>query len=276
VELVPFHFAATHGADPVHPMAMGQSRPASEIGRAALDAVIVTGAEPRAERLKDEPYWPEFVAMTDRLAGLGLPVMWSCLATHAAVLHLKGVERQRSPHKVSGVFEFSVSGDHPLSGDLPGHLNAPHSRWNGLPLSDLKDSGAQMISASAKVGADAFTFAEHPGFIFLQGHPEYDADTLVRECRRDLLRFAEGASACPPRPPIGLLRAETEHGLEALGQEARGMEPSELCARFDQLMSNQTLRQYWRRSAVNLYSAWLETQILPRYAQHLVQSGSLP
>lgn len=40
-------------------------RPATALYRLGADAVIVTGNEPKAARLDQEPYWPEMAALID-------------------------------------------------------------------------------------------------------------------------------------------------------------------------------------------------------------------
>ena len=59
-----------------------------------LDGLIVTGAEPKTELLQQEPYWPELAGIIDWAKDNTTSTIWSCLATHAAVLHLDGVTRR--------------------------------------------------------------------------------------------------------------------------------------------------------------------------------------
>src|SRR5215472_712905 len=60
-----------------------------------LDCLIVTGTEPRAASLAGEPYWAAFTELIDQAQEHAIPTVWSCLAAHAAVLHLDGVSRRR-------------------------------------------------------------------------------------------------------------------------------------------------------------------------------------
>ena len=69
---------------------------------AGLDGLIVTGAEPKAAQLPDEPYWTELAEIIDWAKSGTASTIWSCLAAHAAVLHLDGIERQRFARKCSG------------------------------------------------------------------------------------------------------------------------------------------------------------------------------
>src|SRR5579862_9380020 len=70
-----------------------------------FDGLIVTGNAPRAVRLADEPYWPALAKLVDWADAHTISTVWSCLAAHAAVLRLDGIERRPLAGKLSGVFE---------------------------------------------------------------------------------------------------------------------------------------------------------------------------
>src|SRR5215831_13484502 len=58
-----------------------------------LDGVIVTGAEPHAAQLPDEPYWADFMRVVEWAKTGASSTIWSCLAVHAAVLLIDGIAR---------------------------------------------------------------------------------------------------------------------------------------------------------------------------------------
>lgn len=60
-----------------------------------LDGLIVTGREPLAADLKEECYWDSFVRTLEWAREHAHATIWSCLAAHAAVLHMDGIRRQR-------------------------------------------------------------------------------------------------------------------------------------------------------------------------------------
>ena len=60
------------------------------------DGLIVTGREPRTPDLRDEAYWPSFTRILAWTEEHARSAVWSCLAAHAAVLALDGIERVRS------------------------------------------------------------------------------------------------------------------------------------------------------------------------------------
>jgi homoserine O-succinyltransferase len=216
---------------------LGRYRPADALADADLDAVIVTGAEPRTPDLDAEPYWPELARLIDWTAAEGVPAIWSCLAAHAAALRLAGVRRRRLPAKLSGVFTARRMSRHPLLAYASANLRAPHSRLNELAADALERAGLPVLSWSNEAGVDAFVRPGPAPMLFLQGHPEYEADTLLREYARDLGRFERGERATRPDLPANYVAPAAAARLAAGG---------------DAQPANT-----WRNSAVALYRGWL-------------------
>jgi homoserine O-succinyltransferase len=179
----------------------GAYRSVDDLVADAPDGLIITGAGPVTPVLSDEPYWRELAGVFDFARGRTISTLFSCLAAHAAVLHWDGVARKRLPRKLSGVYSARVVAIHPLVEDLPALLPAPHSRYNDLDEAELISAGYSTLLRSDAAGVDAFVRQDASLLVFLQGHPEYDADSIAKEYRRDLKRFAAGELATPPDPP---------------------------------------------------------------------------
>ena len=79
--------------------------PIDKLDEAGLDALIVTGTEPRARLLDREPYWDTLSKVVDWAEHNTISTIWSCLAAHAAVLHLAGIRRSPLSEKCFGLFE---------------------------------------------------------------------------------------------------------------------------------------------------------------------------
>ncbi len=93
--------------------------------------------------------------------------------------------------------------------------------------------------------------------MFTQGHPEYDADTLAREYRRDVLRFLTGESNSLPSPPINYFSDETLAALDELARSAKSINRQRLAERFSRIIELETPGHAWSNDAANLYRNWL-------------------
>jgi len=234
--------------------------PAGELwGSDWLDGLVVTGTEPRARFLQHEPYWDAVVRTIEWAAAHTSSTIWSCLAAHAAALHLSGVERRRLPAKLCGVFEVAKLADHPLLANTKPRWGVPHSRFNDLPVQDLSSRGYRILTQSEQAGAD--TFARRCGnslFVFMQGHPEYDARALMREYRRDVLRFLAGERDEFPDLPASYFDPQTEVGLRGLREWAVLERSADVMVEMQNLIGQADLPGPWQHTATQLYENWLD------------------
>ncbi len=139
--------------------------------------------------------------------------IWSCLAAHAAVLHLDGIERYRLDEKCSGIYDCVNATDDWLTKGLKSSNKVPHSRLNALRRSDLVTNEYQILTESREAGVDIFAKPFHSRFVFLQGHPEYEALSLQREYLRDITRYLSRQRDDFPAVPAGYFDRITENKL---------------------------------------------------------------
>lgn len=229
----------------------------SELWSSHLDGLIVTGTEPRAPALTDEPYWPTLTKLVDWAEGQTFSTVWSCLAAHAAVLHIDGIERQRLAKKLSGVFDCAKASEHRMVADAPSSWSVPHSRYNGLPTEELIARGYQVLSSSVETGADLFIRTGHSLDVFVQGHPEYEAETLLREYRRDVGRFLTGETTSYPEMPRGYFNGDAIAALTEFQQEALVGRKTELLEEFPLARLEAGISFTWQDAAVRMYANWL-------------------
>jgi homoserine O-succinyltransferase/O-acetyltransferase len=222
-----------------------------------LDALIVTGREPSTANLADEPYWDEFTRVVDWARQNTVSTIWSCLAAHATVLYIDQVARRRSERKFTGVYACSRVEAHPLMAGAPEHHALPHSRWNGLGEKDLREKGYTILTRSDLAGVDIFVQQMESLFVFFQGHPEYEANTLSLEYRRDVGRFLRGESASYPSLPHDYFDPKTAAALTALEQEAIRSTRPEMIAEVAAILEGAQPEHTWRPVAVNLIGNWL-------------------
>jgi homoserine O-succinyltransferase/O-acetyltransferase len=222
-----------------------------------FDGLIVTGTEPRAPVLTDEPYWPALKKLLDWAEDNTVSTIWSCLAAHAAVLHLDGIARRALGEKRFGVFEFANVSGHPMTKDAPPRWHIPHSRFNDLPESALVSCGYHVLTRSAEAGVDMFVKRRKSLFVFFQGHPEYEPGTLLREYRRDTGRFLRRERETYPAMPQGYFDERSADLLAAFREQALSDRREELLASFPTAFVEHTLANSWRQPATRIYRSWL-------------------
>ena len=194
----------------------------SELWTSHLDGLIVTGTEPRAPDLADEPYWPTLTKLVDWADDHAISTVWSCLAAHAAVLHIDGISRRAFREKLSGVFDCMKATDHAIVEGAPSRWRVPHSRYNELPEDALASSGYRILSRLPGTGADMFVKQRKTLFLFVQGHLEYDPGALLREYRRDVRRFLAGERDNYPKCHAAIsMRTPRLHSLRSAGKRWR-------------------------------------------------------
>lgn len=223
-----------------------------------LDALIVTGMEPQAGALMDEPVWSSLVQVADWAEENAVPTIWSCLAAHAAVLHRAGIARMRLAAKLSGVFQcVPAPGRHPLTRGLPPRWSCPHSRHHGLPEDLLTANGYQILSRSDIAGADIFLQQAGAPFIFFQGHPEYEGHTLLAEFKRDIRRHLAGGQTGYPASPENYFDAETDAALARLRDRAMQQGEMPVLSEISGIVDRATCPATWQPAATRLVGNFL-------------------
>ncbi len=228
-----------------------------KLAQETLDGLIVTGAEPVTSRLDDEPYWPALARLVQWAQDNTSSAIWSCLAAHAAVLQLDGAERRRAEAKHFGVFDCTRLMDHCLVQDLPSRFAVPHSRWNGLDEDEMLACGYRVLTRGDQIGVDTFVKQYKSLFVFFQGHPEYEADSLLREYRRDAVRYLARETEGSPQVPKNYFDRNTAELLALLGREAAITRSEEVFMRVSAVLSQVSLSATWQSTTCILYRNWL-------------------
>jgi homoserine O-succinyltransferase len=230
--------------------------PVAELLNSHPDALIVTGTEPRAADLHDEPHWGMLASLVDWAKENVLSSVWSCLAAHAAVRHLDGINRLNLADKCFGVFECIKVCDHPLTQNIGFPLGIPHSRWNELRAEDLQSAGYTIVTRSPEVGVDTFVKRRKSLMVLFQGHPEYEPQTLWREYRRDVGRFLKGERDTYPTMPQARIDRHAAELLAAFAERAMSERREALLAAFPNPMPPNPTKG-WALPARRIFRNWL-------------------
>jgi homoserine O-succinyltransferase len=239
---------------------------------AGPDALIVTGMQPRTVALAEDPLWPALTALVDFATTRAVPTVWSCLAAHAAVLHLDGIDRRRLPQKLAGLIACDLTdATHPFMAGLPKHWNVPHSRYNDISQNKLVSRGYRVLSTVEQDGADIFASDTHPQFLFCQGHPEYDAHALLREYRRDIRQFLAGEADDYPATPQSYFSPGVLSLLDSFRHHAQSQRTPRALAAFPVDACEADVTHSWRDLGTGLFANWLTPLHASRSAHTAVQ-----
>jgi homoserine O-succinyltransferase/O-acetyltransferase len=228
------------------------------------DALIVTGAEPRAQSLADEPFWGDFSRLVYWARNHTLGSVWSCLAAHGAAELLGGVLRRRQKQKISGVFACSTTPGDWATRDALAEILVPHSRYNGLCRDDLEKNGYTVSSWSPLIGVDSFWRREPSLFLFTQGHPEYAANTLANEFRRDVLCFLKGIGVTFPQIPDNYFSESAQEQIVLLKRNSGELDKLRFLEKLDVILKQSSPAANWFSDAERLYRNWLRLIVTER------------
>lgn len=226
---------------------------------AGLDALVISGANVTNPSLDLEPFWDPLKEVIDWALEHVTSVLCSCLATHALVKHLHGIDRRGLPRKRWGVYSHRVRDrTHPLTQDVNTRFDAPHSRWNDVAAADLESAGLRILAAGDVAGVHMATSPDGLRIVYFQGHPEYDRTSLLKEYKREVGRFLAGEISEPPPHPehyFTLRGADIadDYLARALRSKARG----EAVPAFPEDAFDPHLDNTWTDTGRALFSNWL-------------------
>jgi len=231
-------------------------RSTNELLNGQMDAVVMTGTEPRQPDLRDEPYWSALTGVLDWAESNTVSTILSCLAAHASVLHSDGINRHPLSDKQFGVFDFGKSANHPLTGGTGERVRFPHSRWNEVQADALIACGYTLLTHSVEAGVDSFVKKKKESlFVHFQGHPEYGAQTLLKEYRRDIKRFLRRERETYPSMPKGYFDAAAGKLLTDFRDVVLSDRREKRMKDFPDAVGN--LEKTWHSSAGSIYRNWL-------------------
>jgi homoserine O-succinyltransferase len=234
-------------------------QPLERLREEGLDGLIISGANVTGPDLAAEPFWEPLVRVIDWASKQVTSTLCSCLATHAVLQFRYGVKRRRLPEKRWGVYSHRVvERRHPLVHDVNTRFDVPHSRYNEIRREDFEAKGLHVLVESEAAGVHLATSADGFRLVFLQGHPEYDTTSLLKEYRREVLRAASGERRdYPPFPehylPLREQAVLEEYRERLLAAKRSGAEPPE----FPEELIAERLDNTWHDTAEAVVNNWV-------------------
>jgi homoserine O-succinyltransferase len=224
-----------------------------------LDALIITGANVTQPDLAAEPFWDPLIEVIDWALESVTSVLCSCLATHAVLQFRHGQKRRRLPAKRWGVYRHRVMDrTHPLVNDVNTLFDVPHSRFNEIGRDQFEAAGLHVLVESDIAGVHLAVSSDRFRVVYCQGHPEYDTISLLKEYKREVMRFVDGAREDYPPLPNNYfsLRSQailTEYGERLRAAAARG----EGLPEFPETLIRPTLNNTWHDTAEAVIDNWI-------------------
>ena len=187
-----------------------------DLARDGLDALIITGANVTDPSLDKEPFWDPLIEVVKWAEKNVASVFCSCLATHALVKHYHGLDRVHLDQKQWGVYSHKVTNpSHPLLRDVNTRFDAPHSRYNDISREQFESADCHVLAESPGVGVHLAVGPDQFRTVYFQGHPEYAAISLLKECKREVNRYIAGERDSRPRVPENYFTAEGQAAADA-------------------------------------------------------------
>jgi homoserine O-succinyltransferase len=230
----------------------------SHLSARRFDALVITGTEPRASQLQDEPYWGPLRDLIRWAEGNVSSAVLSCLAAHAAILMFDGIARIPLAEKFDGVFSNRPSTTHPLARGMGAEALMPHSRFNDIPTTVLERRGYEPVLSQQDCWSAMALQRGGCLFVLYQGHPEYERLSLLREYRRDIRRYLAGERTKYPSIPKRYFTPAGEAQLREFQRRVhqRPIQPESLkWFPYEELA--KSIGASWSTTADRLYANWM-------------------
>jgi len=258
VYVYPFTLAVGHRSERAQAYVAEHYSGFSSLTDRGIDALIVTGANPTHLELSEEPFWAGLTEVFDWAESGVQSTLCSCLATHAVLEHRGLAKRTKLSSKRWGVYNHAtVAEDHPMLEGLKAPIEAPHSHWFDMTQEQLEQVGLSVLVTSDEAGVHMATSDDGFRYVFFQGHPEYDDISLLKEYKREVVRYVAGERTYPGFPDHYF----DERAREILEGHRIQAEAAYLSGR-DQPVFPETavLRNWkpaWSRQGQMIYANWL-------------------
>ncbi|WP_100655781.1 homoserine O-acetyltransferase MetA [Alteromonas flava] len=178
----------------------------SEIAHKRYDGLIITGAPLAHLDYQEVKYWSHITQIMAWAKRHVQSTLYLCWAAHAAMYHFYGQHRALRKEKLCGVYEHQVLvPTNELVRGFDPVFYAPHSRYGIIDEATYEAvPGLHVIARSEQTGA-YLVASEDKRMVFVTGHPEYDADTLLQEYQRDV------AAGLSPQMPVNYFANDDAH-----------------------------------------------------------------
>ena len=166
-----------------------------------LDALILTGANVSNPRPGDGAILGAAHEVMEWAAEHVTSVLCSCLATHSLMKYRYDIDRQLLPKKKWGVYSYRVAKPSiHCCGTSTRALTSPTHATTPLPMTQFESAGLTILIDSPEDGVHMAVSPDQFRNIYLQGHPEYHINSLLKEYKREVMPLSERRARRAPLP----------------------------------------------------------------------------
>lgn len=220
-----------------------------------LDALIVTGAnEETNPHVSEIETWGPLKEVLEWAYDNVTSTICSCLASHALMTYNHGQKPSWRDTKRWGVFPHRVHDrSHKLVRGMNTKFDIPHSRFSEITRQQFDDAGMITIVESKEAGVHMAVSKDGFRQICLQGHPEYDTMSLLKEYKRDVGWYQEGMVEEYSPFPTNYFGPKAQAILNEIKERILKGEKVE----FPEKEIEKLLENTWADSARSMISSWI-------------------
>lgn len=151
-----------------------------------FDGMVITGAPVERMPFEEVDYWQELCEIFEWSKTHVFSTFHICWGAQAGLYYHYGIEKKPLEKKLSGVYRHRVTHKGSiLFRGFDDTFMVPHSRYTTVDRADiLATAGLKILAESEEAGV--YAVSNNGGSqVFITGHSEYDADTLLLEYLRD-------------------------------------------------------------------------------------------
>lgn len=230
-----------------------------QIKEQGLDALIITGANVTGPELSQEPFWEPLIEVIDWAYENVTSTLCSCLATHAVLEFRYQQKRKPLGFKRWGVYSHHVTNrNHPLTNGVNTRFDVPHSRYNQVDHAQFEQAGLHILAESNDAGVHLAVSEDQFRLVFLQGHPEYDIISLLKEYKREVKLFINNERDDYPPFPENYFSLQTQASLDEyrahiIEAKSNNKESPE----FPEELISSKLDNTWHDTAEAIINNWI-------------------
>lgn len=206
---------SSKNADPLHMENFYKTF--DEIKNQRFDGMIITGAPVEFLPFEAVDYWKELSEIMEYSKNNVFSTLHICWGAQAGLFYHYGINKYELPSKLFGVYKQKLKSKRSeLTRGFDEEFFAPHSRYTQVRKEDiLKIPELKILAESPETGPHIISTRDKR-MIFVQGHMEYERETLKLEYDRDV---AKGLDISVPKdyfkdddPSKGIVVKWSGHG----------------------------------------------------------------